>query len=82
MNQMAQAYYQLKDHETEISVINISVSYNYIGYICTIEFVHKNHPEIKLSITGWDSEFERIAINSAQSKVHNYDKQIARKSMK
>ncbi len=81
MNQMAQAYYQLKDYETEISVINISVSYNDIGFVCVIEFVHKNYPETKLSVNGWDSEFERIAINSAKSKVHNHIKQTNNKSV-
>lgn len=81
MNQMAQAYHQLKDYETEISVINISVSYNDRGYICTVEFIYKNYPEIKLSITGWDSEFERVAINSAKSKVHDYIKKMNNKSV-
>ena len=81
MNQIAQAYHQLKDYETEISVINISVSYNDMGFVCVIEFIHKNYPETKLSVNGWDNKFEKIAINSAKSKVHNYIKQMDNKSV-
>lgn len=82
MNQIAQAYHQIKSQETDINIISVSVSYNNRGFVCVIEFVHKNYPETKLSVNGWDNKFEKIAINSAKSKVYDYVKQIIRKSIK